>query len=146
MLFGFISCYSFCIVVFSKCIIVFFFSSRRRHTRCALVTGVQTCALPIATWRSATCERWVDAPSPFPFPHEGRPMTGVSHHMIERADVSRRAALFGITTAAAMSPSIVRATGSLSGFHDVRDRKSVVLGKSVSVRVALGGCTSFKQT
>src|SRR3546814_3966801 len=24
-----------------------FFSSRRRHTRCALVTGVQTCALPI---------------------------------------------------------------------------------------------------
>src|SRR3546814_1902105 len=30
---------------------VCFFSSRRRHTRCALVTGVQTCALPI--WRSA---------------------------------------------------------------------------------------------
>src|SRR3546814_10170288 len=30
----------------------FFFSSRRRHTRCALVTGVQTCALPIfrARW------------------------------------------------------------------------------------------------
>src|SRR3546814_3061295 len=28
-------------------IFVFFFSSRRRHTRCALVTGVQTCALPI---------------------------------------------------------------------------------------------------
>src|SRR3546814_5055260 len=27
----------------------FFFSSRRRHTRCALVTGVQTCALPIWT-------------------------------------------------------------------------------------------------
>src|SRR3546814_5392009 len=26
----------------------FFFSSRRRHTRCALVTGVQTCALPIS--------------------------------------------------------------------------------------------------
>src|SRR3546814_13245093 len=28
-------------------VIIFFFSSRRRHTRCALVTGVQTCALPI---------------------------------------------------------------------------------------------------
>src|SRR3546814_3981867 len=26
----------------------FFFASRRRHTRCALVTGVQTCALPIS--------------------------------------------------------------------------------------------------
>src|SRR3546814_8658508 len=31
----------------------FFFSSRRRHTRCALVTGVQTCALPISTRRAA---------------------------------------------------------------------------------------------
>src|SRR3546814_7696540 len=30
----------------------FFFSSRRRHTICALVTGVQTCALPIF------CEGW----------------------------------------------------------------------------------------
>src|SRR3546814_2782007 len=29
----------------------FFFSSRRRHTRCALVTGVQTCALPIFSGR-----------------------------------------------------------------------------------------------
>src|SRR3546814_17359527 len=29
----------------------FFFSSRRRHTRCALVTGVQTCALPISLRR-----------------------------------------------------------------------------------------------
>src|SRR3546814_8184366 len=28
-------------------LVVFLFSSRRRHTRCALVTGVQTCALPI---------------------------------------------------------------------------------------------------
>src|SRR3546814_17678295 len=28
--------------------LLFFFASRRRHTRCALVTGVQTCALPIA--------------------------------------------------------------------------------------------------
>src|SRR3546814_2030675 len=31
----------------------FFFSSRRRHTRCALVTGVQTCALPICQPRCA---------------------------------------------------------------------------------------------
>src|SRR3546814_10898950 len=29
-----------------------FFSSRRRHTRCALVTGVQTCALPISPFQS----------------------------------------------------------------------------------------------
>src|SRR3546814_4037006 len=31
---------------------LFFFSSRSRHTRCALVTGVQTCALPIWASRS----------------------------------------------------------------------------------------------
>src|SRR3546814_396765 len=30
----------------------FFFSSRRRHTRCALVTGVQTCALPISLYEN----------------------------------------------------------------------------------------------
>src|SRR3546814_17827919 len=35
----------------------FLFSSRRRHTRCALVTGVQTCALPILTPALAGVER-----------------------------------------------------------------------------------------
>src|SRR3546814_10605611 len=47
--------------------IIFFFSSRRRHTRCALVTGVQTCALPIfsdalltALWRD---DRSIDDPA-----------------------------------------------------------------------------------
>src|SRR3546814_10864817 len=33
--------------MFAYSFFFFFFSSRRRHTRCALVTGVQTCALPI---------------------------------------------------------------------------------------------------
>ena len=37
---------------------VFFFSSRRRHTRCADVTGVQTCALPILVQGDAMYERW----------------------------------------------------------------------------------------
>src|SRR3546814_1835756 len=32
--------------------VLVFFSSRRRHTRCALVTGVQTCALPICGVRN----------------------------------------------------------------------------------------------
>src|SRR3546814_1744785 len=35
-------------VVYVLFMVWFFFSSRRRHTRCALVTGVQTCALPIS--------------------------------------------------------------------------------------------------
>src|SRR3546814_346351 len=50
-LFGVLCCFMFCIVVgFST--FFFFFSSRRRHTRCALVTGVQTCALPISRERT----------------------------------------------------------------------------------------------
>src|SRR3546814_971031 len=40
----------------------FFFSSRRRHTRCALVTGVQTCALPISS-------NWLRASSKAGKPH-----------------------------------------------------------------------------
>src|SRR3546814_18047402 len=50
------------------CVNLFFFSSRRRHTRCALVTGVQTCALPIYKFAvvrtSPNCQpraRFVDA-------------------------------------------------------------------------------------
>src|SRR3546814_7630089 len=40
---------------------LFFFSSRRRHTRCALVTGVQTCALPILSrYGAEECERLLD--------------------------------------------------------------------------------------
>src|SRR3546814_8409786 len=41
--------FRFVILMFMVCLNLwfFFFSSRRRHTRCALVTGVQTCALPI---------------------------------------------------------------------------------------------------
>src|SRR3546814_7401773 len=38
--------------VFIRVVLCFFFSSRRRHTRCALVTGVQTCALPISGTRT----------------------------------------------------------------------------------------------
>src|SRR3546814_4733873 len=51
-----VSIYVLCILLYliyssngSWDIFTFFFSSRRRHTRCALVTGVQTCALPILT-------------------------------------------------------------------------------------------------
>src|SRR3546814_556954 len=39
---------------------VFFFSSRRRHTRCALVTGVQTCALPISDGTTNACYNCID--------------------------------------------------------------------------------------
>src|SRR3546814_2940404 len=44
MLYSYVFSVFICLV---SSICFFFFSSRRRHTRCALVTGVQTCALPI---------------------------------------------------------------------------------------------------
>src|SRR3546814_15611082 len=51
--------------------VLFFFSSRRRHTRCALVTGVQTCALPISLFlhvSGSTCRAaarlWPREPAP----------------------------------------------------------------------------------
>src|SRR3546814_9365391 len=40
-----------------------FFASRRRHTRCALVTGVQTCALPIFEHGSTWAPQSLDRPS-----------------------------------------------------------------------------------
>src|SRR3546814_17935412 len=45
---------------------MFFFSSRRRHTRCALVTGVQTCALPICRQPEAACPPWRRERRPYP--------------------------------------------------------------------------------
>src|SRR3546814_8140222 len=44
----------------------FFFSSRRRHTRCALVTGVQTCALPISARRRPVSPSRAECPIPSP--------------------------------------------------------------------------------
>src|SRR3546814_3245034 len=63
------------------CCFFFFFSSRRRHTRCALVTGVQTCALPISV------ERVVARQIHFRFRIEHVADTGVDFHVgQERAE------------------------------------------------------------
>src|SRR3546814_4541994 len=62
------------VLCFCSC---FFFSSRRRHTRCALVTGVQTCALPISC-SGARIRRQEKLRSPFEL------------HEPQRVRVSRR--------------------------------------------------------
>src|SRR3546814_1262530 len=49
-------CYVCMCVRCGDCLCLVFFSSRRRHTRCALVTGVQTCALPIFLTRDTMVE------------------------------------------------------------------------------------------
>src|SRR3546814_15526691 len=123
-----------CVCVSCVCL----FSSRRRHTRCALVTGVQTCALPI--WHAFVHEirdgkivqtreyhdprhvwtvlgRW--APwGATPVPPRSRP---------------RRSNLQSIAT------TIQYETSAGPDLERYRDRKSVVEGKRVSVRVDLGG-------
>src|SRR3546814_9188919 len=49
--------YCYVLFVYSLTVFFFFFSSRRRHTRCALVTGVQTCALPISGFAGGRDDR-----------------------------------------------------------------------------------------
>src|SRR3546814_2889515 len=56
----------------------FFFSSRRRHTRCALATGVQTCALPI-------CDNVVTASPKTPW-YTGQPLLPILENIPSRAD------------------------------------------------------------
>src|SRR3546814_17667578 len=92
------------------------FSSRRRHTRCALVTGVQTCALPIS---------WSPKPQTMAATWVSNSGAGTSPISLVKISRSWRAAWKTLSTD--------------------RDRTSVVEGKSVSVRVALGGRRIIKK-
>src|SRR3546814_4462621 len=80
-------------LLFTVCCYGFFFSSRRRHTRCALVTGVQKCALPIskvlADALQGEARWWNDRPHA-----EERALASVSKHggAQAQATVSRRSA------------------------------------------------------
>src|SRR3546814_12789046 len=94
--------------------LTFLFSSRRRHTRCALVTGVQTCALPISA--------------------EHVPDAG-------QYQAQRRVRESELQPSVPHQPWPVEFLVAV----DVRDRKSVVYGKSVSVRVDLGGRRIIKK-
>src|SRR3546814_5647104 len=105
-------CYIICLIV---CVCCFFFSSRRRHTRCALVTGVQTCALPI----------WLD-------------------------DADQKGArdllrVRGVVFADLRHVDQLALVGRRGDDVAVKDRKSVVEGKSVSGRVDLGGRRLIKK-
>src|SRR3546814_12765312 len=108
---------------------VFFFSSRRRHTSCALVTGVQTCALPILP--CPHCQARVNRPCKLrksgrllPDPHP------------------QRVTAWALATACCPDCQV---EPTVPCHDEGRDRKSAVSGKSVSVRVDLGGGHMIKK-
>src|SRR3546814_14011355 len=115
-------------------VVLFFFSSRRRHTRCALVTGVQTCALPILSRpldpppaREAAIERVAEPVDDITRERQAEPFIvdpaqHIAYRDEHRAEEAERGELVG-----------------------GQDRKSVVEGKRVSVRVDLGGRRIIKK-
>src|SRR3546814_16821663 len=110
---------------------MFFFSSRRRHTRCALVTGVQTCALPISTLaRSGMSQRVIAIGSD----HAGFTLK-------EELRQTLAADGFAVLALGTDGPASV----AYPDFAAAGDRTIVVSGKRVSVSVALGGRRVLKK-
>src|SRR3546814_5103924 len=116
-------CYSYVLSLY-----MFFYSSRRRHTRCALVTGLQTCALPISNV-------------------ENRDIRMQSRGNCNGASAADRKTI-AIPEKRRCSPSaLVPIEGPVArdrhprhaAYRAETDRQSVGEGKSVSGRVTLGG-------
>src|SRR3546814_14074012 len=113
----------------------FFFARRRRHTICALVTGVQTCALPICSDQ----------------PHRGHPEGGAECRgapgLSSPLPSSCRRAHGELMRRSDIRSLMVRC-GRVERPHlltPVLDRKSVVYGQRVSVLVDLGGPRILKK-
>src|SRR3546814_16726999 len=104
-----------------------FFSSRRRHTRCALVTGVQTCALPISK-QIRLARRRIPAQ---------RDIAALSRGMSADRD-----AVFTCIRILAQGQRFT-ALGRGAAAHRSEERS---VGKSVSVRVDFGGRSIIKKT
>src|SRR3546814_21173955 len=102
----------------------FFFSSRRRHTRCALVTGVQTCALPISDLKKPGQDQDDGWKTSLNSKRRGKQNVLGTHRGSARWDAVDRHC---------------RRHCEGHALCFCRDRNSGVKGKSVSVRVELGG-------
>src|SRR3546814_5682875 len=100
-----------------RVLILCFFSSRRRHTSCALVTGVQTCALPI--WK-------LDRLS--------RSLKDMLHIMerIELAGAGFRSLTEAIDTTTAAGRMMMQMVGSFAEFERamIRERTSAGLAQA----------------
>src|SRR3546814_11277315 len=132
-----------------------FFSSRRRHTRCELVTGVQTCALPIScvfgvrpmqiekratAGVSANGRKLTGYVAKFDTPTTiGGGFTETTKRGALAASLARDRAILAIA-----DPPPAPVLGRPKSGSLTLDRKSVGLGKSVSVSVYLGGCRFYE--
>src|SRR3546814_14216105 len=110
------------------------FSSRRRHSVCALVTGVQTCALPISFGP--------------PFHLRERFNSPINPSLAGRRPSSIRRPVdhfqHGARASSTRRATRARGVPTLASTRNLpHDRKSVVKGKAVSVRVDLGGSRSI---
>src|SRR3546814_693735 len=80
----------------STLVVLFFFSSRRRHTRCVLVTGVQTCALPISGIVQGA-------------------LTGDAGGMLRRIGLELPVSILGMVGLVTITQILIRVTDALSG-------------------------------
>src|SRR3546814_9154030 len=108
----------------------FFFSSRRRHTRCALVTGVQTCALPICNSESHLRSILSTVPDAMIVIDERGKMLSFSA-AAERLFGYTQAEVLGANVSMLMpSPYRERHDGYLERYLTTGDRKSTRLNSS----------------
>src|SRR3546814_11082453 len=130
------------------CTGAFCFSSRRRHTRCALVTGVQTCALPILSTelfdeQSATYQADILPDDALIVSIEAGTTFGWERY------TGRHGLRFGIDSFGASAPieDLFKHFGLTADAiaPQILDRKTVVEGKRVSVIVNLGGRRTSKK-
>src|SRR3546814_3251293 len=108
----------------------FFFASRRRHTNCALLTGVQTCALPICH-RRAACRKL----------HRLATGRGAEIGDTLAGDIAQHPRRQGGGGVLHPPLALVKARQRFDGAAHLATaaRTSVEAGQSVSVRVALEG-------
>src|SRR3546814_18669069 len=106
----------------------FFFTNKRRHTRFALGTGVQTCALPICAGVGAITQVIHGE-------YKAKPKSQQHKSSLQR--------VFSLIFFLVMIALMFSGRGGI--FALPLDRKRVVLGKSVYVRVAIGGRRIIKK-
>src|SRR3546814_15069958 len=131
--------------VLSLLAMCFFFSSRRRHTICALVTGVQTCALPISY---PLLKKYGFSALVFlvtSWMGDGPPRNSLGQGELPQTPSHGECARLvgqGQTDAVALRWSEVlamRDSGVMEFHSHPQNRKAAVTGKRVSVRLDFGG-------